>query len=765
MNRLDYVGLTFSLVCVAFCHVGFSRIQSNTEDVLQWLPDQSEAREKYDFFTSKFGSDDFLIVTWEGCTVDDPRLKSFTQHIRDHDSEALIQTVTNGTEVFHRLSDDLKLPRANVLRRLRGVFFGTENPELTSALIELSRRGTANRGGSMQLVWDAIDAEPDLRRDDVAIGGYPYIATFIDRQLNNSFRNFLVPSVALSTLIALICLRNFVLTMIVFLTAVGSAATSIAFIPLCDTKYGGLMSIIPALVFVLATSGSIHLIRYSLGAIGDPIKLLKIGWRPCAVSAATTSVGMLSLLRSDFPAIRNFGLFCATGVGFALAFQLVLVPWLLGRFGAVGLNRLAMRSERSSFWFSLVDQVRSHRKSVALSCVLIMALGGVGLMWLDAEVEVEKLFRPDSEILTSITNLESRLGPMDQTELLVVFDQPDPESFPDRAILVRRIQLAVSKLPEVNVIYSLVNFLPTEPTKATATSFMKRSAYRSLLRRERENLSNGNLLHIDGHSETWRVSLRFPFTEKRDFDKLKRDVIEVSSSVVKSQRPAGPSVGSTEIEVAESANEAGATKVSDAENPTLAPAPSQLVYSGKTHLFHHAQLNLLTDLFQNFLLAFLIITPMLVIVLRSFSLGLIAMLPNVFPTLMVFGGLGWAGFPIDLAIAMTACVALGIAVDDTTHFLIRFRDFGGGFGNVVDPVRTTMSQCGPAMLHTTLIGAAGLFVYYFSDMLVVSRFAWAIATLLVIALLADVLMLPAILFLLVRSESDGVDEPVGSGPG
>ena len=171
-----------------------------------------------------------------------------------------------------------------------------------------------------------------------------------------------------------------------------------------------------------------------------------------------------------------------------------------------------------------MDRVRCHKFSVAAACVLVMILGGVGLNRLKAEVEVEKLFRPGSDILNSIADLESRLAPMDQTELLVVFDEPDPESFPDRAILVKRIQFAVAKLPEVKIIYSLVNFLPTEPAKTTAKSFMQRSAYRSLLRRERENLSNGNLLHVDDHSETWRVSLRFPFSEKRDFEKLKRDV-------------------------------------------------------------------------------------------------------------------------------------------------------------------------------------------------------------------------------------------------
>ncbi len=237
-------------------------------------------------------------------------------------------------------------------------------------------------------------------------------------------------------------------------------------------------------------------------------------------------------------------------------------------------------------------------------------------------------------------------------------------------------------------------------------------------------MGNSSLLQLSADGETWRISLRFPFTSKADFGSTARDVVRVTELTAAATRGADATV----------------------DCPTA-------VYTGNAYLFHHAQVTLLRDLFFNFLLAFTIITPILMIVLRSVLLGLIAMFPNVFPTLIVFGGLGWFGHPIDLAIAMTACVALGIAVDDTTHFLIRFADFGGSLGNVFGPVKLAIGQCGPAMLHTTLIASSGLMVYYFSEMLVVSRFAWAISLLLAIALLADVIMLPAILFLC--SKSDG----------
>ncbi len=277
-----------------------------------------------------------------------------------------------------------------------------------------------------------------------------------------------------------------------------------------------------------------------------------------------------------------------------------------------------------------------------------MCAAAVGLTRLRAQVEVEKLFAADSQILNSLRSLEERLGPLDQTEVLLVFEDSEPEQFPDRVKYVRKIQTALAGLPQISLAHSLINYLPSEPRKGTAMSFVRWSTYRNILRRERENLANGNFLHTGNGVEIWRIGLRFPFTKENDFAQLATDVERTADSIA-----------------------------NQTDFPAVITAPPVCIYTGKTHLFQHAQMTLLQDLFQNFLLAFAIITPILIIVLRSIPLGLIAMLPNLFPVMVVFGGLGWCDFPVDLAIAMTASVALGIAVDDTTHFLIRFRDSGG----------------------------------------------------------------------------------------
>ena len=719
MTRFDILGLGLLAGSFLLCLLGFTKLQSNTEDVLQWLPDNSEARQEYDVFAQKFGSDDFLIVTWDGCTLDDPRLEQFCQQLKDNDSDGLIRSVYNGTDIIKELASTSQLSRKVVQQRFKGIYFGIKDQNQTLALIELSKAGASNRRESLEHIELVIDNLPDLELDDTIFGGYPYVGVSLDNQLRDSFRYLLLPSILLASIVSLGCLRNFSLSMIVFFAAFGASACSVAIVPLLGVKFGGLMAIIPALVYILATSGGIHLTHYSLEAIGDSKKLLSIGWRPCVVSAVTTAIGMLSLGRSGFPAIRSFGFFCASGAMFALLYQLIAIPWLLERFGSKGQHALAGRNDRNRFWSAVPTAILRFKPLIVFAGLALMIACSAGLFRLSARVQVDKLFNQDSPIIASLTDLDSRIGPIEQSEFMIIFNNVSQENFHLRAKLVNTVERHLDKQSYVGTTHSLDDYLPREPRGSGVRAAFRRSAYQNQLDLERDRLAKGRFLSIDGTSETWRISLRFPFIAKSDVQLQKEKTLAEATKVVKAFR-------------------------SNEKNVAAGPFP-RFIYTGKNYLFLSAQRTLLKDLFGNFLLAFVVITPVLIVVLRSLSLGLIAMLPNLFPIVVLFGILGWCNLPVDLAIAMTASVALGIAVDDTTHFLIRFREFGGNLSNIKSPLRKAITQCGPAMFHTTSIGTAGLIVYGFSDMPVVRNFCLAISAMLVLALVADIFWLPALL--------------------
>ena len=122
--------------------------------------------------------------------------------------------------------------------------------------------------------------------------------------------------------------------------------------------------------------------------------------------------------------------------------------------------------------------------------------------------------------------------------------------------------------------------------------------------------------------------------------------------------------------------------------------------TGGIPLVYQAQHQILYDLAKSFCTAFIIITFILIFVLGNIRAGLIAMIPNVFPPLVVFGAMGWLGFAIEIGSVMTASVALGIAVDDTIHFLTWYRRGTEEGKSRYKSIQYAFDHCAKAMIDT-----------------------------------------------------------------
>jgi len=170
-----------------------------------------------------------------------------------------------------------------------------------------------------------------------------------------------------------------------------------------------------------------------------------------------------------------------------------------------------------------------------------------------------------------------------------------------------------------------------------------------------------------------------------------------------------------------------------------------VAYTGMLPLIVEFRRQLLLDLAKSFALALLVIAVVLAVAFRSIGLGLLSLLPNVFPTLLVFGALGWMGSHIDIGSMMTASVGLGIAIDDTVHFLTWYRR-GIALGQAPNEATwLAYRRCGGAMVRTSVICGAGLIVFAFSPLLPAAQFSLMICVLLGMSLVGDLIFLPALL--------------------
>src|SRR5690606_10180098 len=215
-------------------------------------------------------------------------------------------------------------------------------------------------------------------------------------------------------------------------------------------------------------------------------------------------------------------------------------------------------------------------------------------------------------------------------------------------------------------------------------------------------------LNAEG-DELWRITAQSAVASDSNYGQLTEDVNECVQSVVR-----------------------------------LYPGASHVV-TGTIPLFLRTQQAVLESLIWSFALAFALIALVMMVLLRNPLAGLIAMLPNLLPVGVVFGVISWCGQHVDVGSMVTASVALGIAVDGTLHLLSWFRKGIAGGLSRQEAVIQSLGHCGPAMWQTSAAVGIGLMMLAPAELLLVSRFGWLMASLIGVALIGDVVFLPALL--------------------
>ena len=190
------------------------------------------------------------------------------------------------------------------------------------------------------------------------------------------------------------------------------------------------------------------------------------------------------------------------------------------------------------------------------------------------------------------------------------------------------------------------------------------------------------------------------------------------------------------------------------------------MYTGIVPIVYKAQRALLQSLIQSIGLAFVMISIVMMLLLRPWGSptrptnllnirgGLISMLPNMFPVVVVFGFMGhmnqWYGgsvdtFLVDIGSMMTASVAMGVAVDDTIHFLNWYRGALAKGATRIEAIKIAYDRVATAMTQTTLIGGLGLSAFALSTFTPTQRFGVLMFILLAMALVGDLILLPALI--------------------
>jgi hypothetical protein len=753
---MNYTSLATRLVVPILALAAFSlplvgigarqAVRSNANDVRDWLPAHYSETQQFRWFTRHFGSEDFVLVSWPGCTLEDERLDQYARWLADRAERRAaagepryIARVTTGRELVAQLtSEPILLSPKDAIHRLTGVVIGPDGAQSCAVvtLDDAKHRDLHATLAELRNVARGIG----LNDAEVHLGGPPVVNAAIDKASSQSLIRLAGVAGLVGLVVAWLCFRTVRMTVIVFLVAMYSAVLSLAIVPLAGVPMNAILVTMVPLVYVAAMSGAIHLSNYYLDVLktGRPrpiVRALLHAALPLGLATGTTAVGLLSLLYSDLAPIRLFGIFSAIGVGVALLVQFTLLPALLS-FWPDGRAQQPVADEDlsqqmhahvhghddeaaaplSPRWQRLVDGVVHRHAWVTAACLVLLALGAIGLTKVETSIQIMRLFSPETPIIASYSWLEEKLGgalvPM---EIVLRFDARDQSSMAQRLALVKEVQSRLAQLPDVRGSLSAATFAPPLP-KGTTASLRSFMVNRRLKQAHAQFEKSGFLAAGEGE-ELWRISLRVNAVRDIDYGLFQHE-LEAAVDPILAQAAAARTDGGSHVTA---------------------------VYTGAVPIIYKARRSLLDGLALGFGTDVALIVVAVTLALRHWSNGLLMLLASVFPMTLIFGLMGWTGTLVDIGSIMTPCVALGVTVDDIFHFLLWYRRGIARGDTPQQAVRLAYQGCGRAMVQSWGVIGLGLAAFALSTFVPTFRFGALMIGLLTVGLAGNLLFLPALL--------------------
>jgi len=769
---------------------------SNDNDVHDWLPDRYPETTDFSWFKQHFENETFVLISWEGCKLDDPRLELLAKKVvppgqelahvnfgplpkpkpkkwyedlffakwfsRPDPAEAvargpLFKDVRTGTRLLDLLTQPpTSLTEKQAIERLSGLFIGPDG-EQTCAVVTLTEEGKRDLRVTLSKLYSVCQDELGLSPDRVKMGGPPVDNVAISVEGEKTLVRLFVPAGIVGLALAFWCLRSVRLTIMVFAAALYAGAISLAVVHYSGGTMNAILLTMPAVVYVAGISGAIHFSNYYRDSVaqggveGAPARALLHSWLPCVLAASTTSAGLFSLYTSDLVPIQMFGVYSAIGVLSTLLLLFLFLPAWMQLWPMRPHSLLDGEQPKSEDidlpvrWRRVLQTALDRHRLVFAGLVTVMVICGIGLFRTTTSIKLTKLFSPSAQIIHDYTWLEENLGPLVPMEVIVKIDtSKNHMTMLEKMELIERIQSRMQGIEHMGSTMSAATFAPELPKgrRGPLSRTMNRSVINKRLEANREEYLESDFLDTDGSTELWRISARVGALNDVDYGEFKNNIREEVEPLIVAERArlakeealARRGDGALEVRTAAVAGPA-----------TAGDMGISTVYTGLVPVVYKAQREMLNGLAWNFVTDLMTIGAVMTLVFWDLSAGLILLIPSTFPIMVVFGLMGWMGVVVDVGTIMTPVTALGVSVDDVVHFLIWYRRGLKEGRQRKGAIMLAYEGCARAMYQSWSVLGLGLAVFALSAFVPTQRFGAMMFLLLSAALVGNLFLLPSVL--------------------
>jgi len=566
---------------------------------------------------------------------------------------------------------------------------------------------------------------------DVRISGMPYVRTKYSETIKAELGKFLILALIVTSLIFFLFFRSFRATLISIIAVSIGVMWTLGIVGILEYELTVLTAIIPPLIIVIGMPNCIFLInkyQHELNKHGDKSLSLqkvitKIG-NVTLMTNVTTASGFATFITTDSKLLNEFGLVASLSILSIFILCLLIIPIVYSFLPKPDEKHLEHQNKK---WINnllnwMVSVVKTKRIEVYIISVILLALSIIGIY----KIEISGSFIDDmprnTEFFDDILYYEKEFNGILPLEIYI--DSKRKKSITKLSTIKKMeiVENLITKFPELSrpisvvslVKYSKQAFYNGNPKYYQVPTSQENSF---ILSYAKNSTSDVDLLNnfVDSTGQYTRITT---FMKDMKIERMERIEEELNAEIEK----------------------------------VMPSDRFEVFLTGKAYLFQKGTYFLVENLVWSLGLAVVLISLFMAYLFRNFRMIIISLIPNLLPLLITAGLMGYIGIPIKPSTILIFSIAFGISVDDTIHFLAKYRqELQENKWQVKKSVYNSVRETGLSMFYTSIVLFFGFSVFIVSNFGGTVALGSLVSGTLLLAMLSNLLLLPSLLLTLDKS--------------
>ena len=646
----------------------------------------------------------------------------------------LAANLTRGGPAMSQDSVDLLYEKLRNLPFFDGVLYSKKNNAiLMMVFLDPYLFNSEDRGTVVEDITKLVDDWSQKTGVRTYISGLPFVRIQMTNKVKGEIGLFIGAALLVTFLLLLLFFRNFITAVVCLSVVAIGVVWSVGSIAYFDFPITLLMSLIPPLIIVIGVPNCIYLVnkyhaeykKHGNQAMALQRMITKVG-DATLLTNITTALGFATFIFTQSELLKQFGTIASLNILAVFVISISIIPTLLSLLPPPAPRQTSHLDRK---WVYKVVQVfinlvQEKRRLVYIVALVVLGWSIMGMVQMKTTGNIVDDLPDNDRVLIDLAWIENNFNGVMPFEMLIDSGEEGEALSLSNLKKIERMQQLLTEYPEFSRSISAVD----------ATKFAMQGLKNGDKSGYRLPLSNNEKMKLRSYTRRTEQKAK----GREDAISVTRNFLDSSKTITRISTQIAD-IGTLEMD-----------ELMDDLRPRIdsifPPEKFNVTLTGTSMVFLEGTHYLVKNLSISISLAIILISLIMALLFTSVRMVFIALIPNIMPLLFTAGVMGWAGIAIKPSTILVFSIAFGISVDDTIHFLAKYRQELTRLNwNIKRAVILAVEETGVSMMYTSIVLFSGFMMFALSEFDGTRSLGLLVSVTLLVAMFANLLLLPTLL--------------------